>query len=150
MHSGFRGMPDDRRHMHLSTQDRGGRGERGQPREERQERGGWERPGRRGEPEGRHRHERCQKFQGAQTFRGGRALAFLDRLQVMRATLQRQLGQPEFQAIQPMISGELKAIEYVIEEFIHSFELREIPQDAPLDADSEASRDDEDGSRKGE
>lgn len=43
----------------------------------------------------------------------------------MRSTLAAQLGQPEFESIRPVISGELKAIDSVIQQFIHTFELRE-------------------------
>lgn len=67
-----------------------------------------------------------KKFQSAQTFRRGRAIAFLERLNVKRATLQQQLQQPELDSIRPVISGELKATDAIIQEFIHMFELREI------------------------
>lgn len=89
---------------------RGGRGRHGG-------RGG------RGEPEfSKHR------IQGAQTFRRGRAVAFLETLHVRRATLARQLNEPEFEAIKPVISGELKAVDAIIQEFIHMFELHESPE----------------------
>ncbi|NWL87964.1 hypothetical protein DMN77_10220 [Paenibacillus sp. 79R4] len=61
----------------------------------------------------------------AQTFRRGRALAFLERLNIKRSTLVQQLEQPEFESIKSVISGELKATDAIIEEFIHTFELRE-------------------------
>ncbi|GAB6989759.1 hypothetical protein [Paenibacillus pini] len=62
----------------------------------------------------------------AQTFRRGRAIAFLDKLNVNRSTLQRQLKDPEFDSIKQVISGELKATEAIIEEFIHMFQIHEI------------------------
>ncbi len=65
----------------------------------------------------------------AQTFRRGRATAFLDRLIVNRSTLQRQLNEPELESIKQVISGELKATEAIIEEFIHMFQLHEISSD---------------------
>lgn len=61
----------------------------------------------------------------AQTFRRGRAIAFLDKLNINRSTLQRQLEDPQFESIKPVISGELKATEMIIEEFIHMFQLHE-------------------------
>jgi len=66
----------------------------------------------------------------AQTFRRGRALAFLEKLNVNRATLQRQLQTPELDSIKQVISGELKATEAIIEEFIHIFQIHEVtPED---------------------
>lgn len=62
---------------------------------------------------------------GAKTFRRGRAMDFLERLQVKRATLKQQLGTAEFQEISQVILGELKAVEMVIDEFIKHFELHE-------------------------
>lgn len=62
---------------------------------------------------------------GAKTFRRGRAMDFLERLQVKRTTLKQQLVTAEFQEINQVILGELKAIELVINEFIKHFELHE-------------------------
>lgn len=62
---------------------------------------------------------------GAQTFRRGRALAFLEKLTVKRDTLKQQLDAPEFQEIRQTILGELKALELVINEYIRHFELHE-------------------------
>lgn len=71
-------------------------------------------------------HEDNKKhFQSAQTFRRGRAIAFLERLNIKRSTLLQQLDQPEYESIKPVISGELKATDAIIQEFIHAFELRE-------------------------
>lgn len=67
-----------------------------------------------------------QHPKSAQTFRRGRALAFLDKLIVNRSTLQRQINEPEFESIKQVISGELKATETIMEEFIHMFQLHEI------------------------
>jgi hypothetical protein len=65
------------------------------------------------------------KHSGAQTFRRGRALEFLQRLDVKRTTLLQQLEQPKLQAIHQVIGGELKAIEMVRNEFIDLFDLHE-------------------------
>jgi len=72
-----------------------------------------------GGPKGRRHHH------GAQTFRRGRALEFLERLHIKRSTFKQQLEAPEFQEIRPVLLGELKAIELVIEEFTKHFELHE-------------------------
>lgn len=79
--------------------------------------------GRHGKHGDGHRGE--HKHAGAQTFRRGRALAFLETLNVKRMTLIQQLEQPELQAIHPVIRGELKAVEMVRNEFIAMFELYE-------------------------
>ncbi|WP_091225065.1 hypothetical protein [Paenibacillus sp. BC26] len=73
-----------------------------------------------GRHRGRHHHHH-----GAQTFRRGRALEFLARLNVKRSTLKQQLDAPEFQEIRPVILGELKAIEQIINEYTEHFEIRE-------------------------
>lgn len=62
---------------------------------------------------------------GAKTFRRGRAIAFLETLQVKRATVAAQLEKPEFQSIKPVLVGELKAIDGIIDEFKNLFEIRE-------------------------
>lgn len=68
-------------------------------------------------------------YRSAQTFRRGRAIAFLERLNVKRSTLQQQLSQPEFESIKQVISGELKAVDAIIQEFIQAFELREAAEE---------------------
>jgi len=78
------------------------------------------------EDQGRMKDFSEQRFQSAQTFRRGRAIAFLEKLHVKRSTLLQQLDQPEFESIKQVISGELKAVDAIIQEFIHAFELREI------------------------
>ncbi|UVI32618.1 hypothetical protein [Paenibacillus spongiae] len=88
------------------------------------ERGKERGPGRRGEHH-RRRGGEPGAGGGAQTYRRGRILTFLEQLQIKRATLARQLGEAEFQSIQPVISGELKAIEQVISDYMYLFELRE-------------------------
>lgn len=97
-HRGGRGDRTDR-------VDRGDRGDRG------------ERHGRSGAHHG---------TRGAQTFRRGRVLAFLEQLRTRRTTLARQLGEPEYEAIKPVITGELKALDHVIEEYIRLFDLQEV------------------------
>ncbi|NUU62848.1 hypothetical protein HPT30_21095 [Paenibacillus sp. JW14] len=74
-------------------------------------------------------------MQSAQTFRRGRAIAFLERLDIKRSTLMQQLNQPEYDAIKQVLSGELKATDAIMQEFIHAFELREVmlEQDAKRD-----------------
>lgn len=69
------------------------------------------------------------KHTGAQTFRRGRALDFLQRLNIKRDTLMKQLALPELKAILPVVSGELKAIETVRDEFVCLFELNEHKQE---------------------
>ena len=66
---------------------------------------------------------------GAKTFRRGRAIAFLERMYLKRSTIKQQLDQPEFQSIQPILVGELKAIDMVINEFIQLFEINEDEMD---------------------
>lgn len=73
-----------------------------------------------------YRHK-CDK-RGAKTFRRGRALAFLEMLNVKRSTLKQQLNSPELQTINPVIVGELKAVEMIIDEFTQLFELHEAEQ----------------------
>lgn len=70
-----------------------------------------------------------QHPKSAQTFRRGRATAFLEKLAVRRSTLQRQLADPQFDTIKPIVSGELKATEAIIDEFIHMFQLQESASD---------------------
>ncbi|WP_175396504.1 hypothetical protein [Paenibacillus xylanilyticus] len=106
------------RHINMNEQpDRHGeRSRRGRGEDEQQS----ERS-RRGRGHGEHNGKRGN---GAQTFRRGRILVFLEQMQNRRTTLARQLGQEEYEHIRPMISGELKAIDQVIDEYIHLFELQ--------------------------
>lgn len=46
-------------------------------------------------------------------------------LHLKRATLKQQLDQPEFESIRPILVGELKAIDMVINEFVQLFEIHE-------------------------
>lgn len=62
---------------------------------------------------------------GPKTFRRGRAIAFLDMMNLKRSTIKEQLDQPEFQSIQQILVGELKAIDMLINEFIQLFEIQE-------------------------
>lgn len=77
-------------------------------------------PGRKGKAEGR--------AEGAQTFRRGRALHFLERLELKRETLAAQLEENAFESIRPVIAGELKAVDGIIREFVQVFELHEKPE----------------------
>ncbi|MFJ7920766.1 hypothetical protein ACIQ6U_13495 [Lysinibacillus fusiformis] len=74
---------------------------------------------------GRHRGMEGTAPRGAKTFRRGRAIAFLETLNVKRATIKQQLEQPEFQSIQQILVGELKAIDMVIQEFSQLFDIHE-------------------------
>lgn len=97
-----------------------------------------EQPGersRRGRGHGEHQGKRSH---GAQTFRRGRILVFLEQMQNRRTTLARQLGQEEFEHIRPIISGELKAIDQVIDEYIHLFELQKVDETPNKDLESES------------
>ncbi|RED66276.1 hypothetical protein [Cohnella lupini] len=67
---------------------------------------------------------------GAQTFRRGRILVFLEQLRVKRSTVARQLGESEFEPIKAVLCGELKAIDQVIEDYIHLFDLQEDAMDS--------------------
>ncbi|MHC5563564.1 hypothetical protein ACYSN5_13570 [Bacillus spizizenii] len=73
----------------------------------------------------RHRGRGGSQHHGPKTFRRGRAIAFLEMMHLKRATIKQQLEQPEFQSIQQMLVGELKAIDMVINEFIQLFEINE-------------------------
>lgn len=80
--------------------------------------------------EGHHRGERHRgrggsQHRGAKTFRRGRAIAFLEMMNLKRATIKQQLDQPEFQSIHQLLVGELKAIDMVINEFTQLFEIHE-------------------------
>ncbi|KAA6449372.1 hypothetical protein [Bacillus swezeyi] len=75
--------------------------------------------------EGHHRGERHKGKGGPKTFRRGRAIAFLEMMNLKRSTIKQQLEQPEFQSIQPILVGELKAIDMVINEFSQLFEIHE-------------------------
>ncbi|KAA0966319.1 hypothetical protein FQ087_08815 [Sporosarcina sp. ANT_H38] len=71
----------------------------------------------------RHGREEGSHQRGPKTFRRGRALAFLERMHLKRSTIKQQLDQPEFLSIQPILVGELKAIDMVISEFIQLFDI---------------------------
>ncbi|MGM9946111.1 MAG: 2-keto-3-deoxygluconate kinase [Lysinibacillus sp.] len=85
------------------------------------------------EHEQRQCSKRGRRHNGAQTFRRGRALAFYEQLMVKRETLKQQLESPELQSIHPMIAGELKATEGIINEFKAAFELDEFTGDTTED-----------------
>jgi hypothetical protein len=73
-----------------------------------------------------HRHGKSGEHKrGAKTFRRGRAIEFLDRMNVKRTTLKQQLESPELQTINPILVGELKAVETIINEFTQLFEIHE-------------------------
>ncbi|WP_409509479.1 hypothetical protein ACK2WG_03085 [Bacillus spizizenii] len=73
----------------------------------------------------RHRGRGGSQHHGPKTFRRGRAIAFLEMMHLKCATIKQQLEQPEFQSIQQMLVGELKAIDMVINEFIQLYEIQE-------------------------
>ena len=81
------------------------------------------------EHEERQCSKRGRRHNGAQTFRRGRALAFYEQLRVKWETLKQQLESPELQSIHPMIAGELKATEGIINEFKAAFELDEFARE---------------------
>ncbi|MGE7758447.1 hypothetical protein [Peribacillus sp. NPDC097895] len=62
---------------------------------------------------------------GPKTFRRGRAIAFLEMMNLKRSTIKEQLDKPEFQSINQILVGELKAIDMLINEFIQLFEIQE-------------------------
>ena len=69
-----------------------------------------------------------EKRHGAKTFRRGRALAFYDMMNMKSNALKKQLETPELQSINPVIVGELKAVEALKEEFAQLFELYEVEE----------------------
>ncbi|MEH7548401.1 MULTISPECIES: hypothetical protein [Bacillaceae] len=73
----------------------------------------------------RHKRDHDHHHRGAKTFRRGRAIAFLEMMNLKRSTLKQQINAPEFQSIDQILIGELKAIEMVINEFVQLFELHE-------------------------
>jgi len=92
--------------------------------------------------EGHHRGERHRgrdgsSHRGPKTFRRGRAIAFLEMMNLKRATIKQQLEQPEFQSIQPILIGELKAIDMVINEFIQLFDIHESETEENADTQEE-------------
>ncbi|WP_277584767.1 hypothetical protein [Psychrobacillus antarcticus] len=96
---------------------------------------------RRGRPE---KVDGKEKRHGAKTFRRGRALAFYDMMNMKSIALKKQLETPELQSINPIIVGELKAVEMLMEEFSQLFELYEVEEttqeiineDKPIDTES--------------
>ncbi|MFB5281839.1 hypothetical protein [Peribacillus sp. Hz7] len=86
--------------------------------------------------EGRHRGRRGEhvdvKSEGAKTFRRKRAIMFLEHLETKQATLKKQLQTPELQSVNPIIVGELKATQSIIDEFVQLFELYEFEEYANL------------------
>ena len=63
---------------------------------------------------------------------GARAF-LLDNLIVKRETLKKQVNDPDFEAIREVVSGELKAVDQIIQEYIQAFELYDTrpSQDTP-------------------
>jgi hypothetical protein len=92
--------------------------------------------GRHGDREGRERKDGRRGgidpsgASGAQTFRRGRILVFLEQLRVKRSTVARQLGEAEFEPIKAVLCGELKAIDQVMDDYIHLFDLQEDVMDS--------------------
>lgn len=94
--------------------------------------------------EGHHRGERHRgKERGPKTFRRGRAIAFLEMMNLKRDTIKQQLEKPEFQSINQILVGELKAIDMVINEFMQLFELRESEAIEAAEIDNKESLDHE-------
>ncbi|WP_436374481.1 hypothetical protein [Cytobacillus sp. BC1816] len=79
--------------------------------------------------ENRHQNDGLERRdRSAKTFRRGRALTFLERMSLKRSALKKQLETPELQSINPILVGELKAIDMVISEFVQLFELYEFEE----------------------
>lgn len=94
--------------------------------------------GRHGHRGGQRRGEREEKRQGAKTFRRGRALAFYEMMNTKSISLKKQLETPELQSINPILVGELKAIEALMDEFANLFELVEVEEELQkVDIDNE-------------
>ncbi|MGE7984348.1 2-keto-3-deoxygluconate kinase [Solibacillus sp. NPDC093137] len=79
----------------------------------------------RGRPRGEGEHGN-RRSKGAQTFRRGRALEFYRQLETKRSTLKQQLESAELQSIHPVIAGELKATEAIMNDFVGLFQLNEL------------------------
>ncbi|KOS68662.1 hypothetical protein AEA09_08975 [Lysinibacillus contaminans] len=77
---------------------------------------------------GRRRGENEEKRHGAKTFRRGRALAFYEMMNTKSNSLKKQLETPELQSINPILVGELKAVEALMDEFANLFELFEVEE----------------------
>ncbi|CAM4242143.1 hypothetical protein [Lederbergia lenta] len=73
----------------------------------------------------RHKGKEGSHQRGPKTFRRGRAIAFLEMMKLKRSTIKQQLNEPEFQSINQILVGELKAIDMVINELIQLFEIHE-------------------------
>ncbi|MBO1580910.1 hypothetical protein [Bacillus sp. XF8] len=73
----------------------------------------------------RHKRKDSSQHRGPKTFRRGRAIAFLEMMNLKRSTIKQQLDAPEFQSIHQILVGELKAIDMVINEFTQLFEIHE-------------------------
>lgn len=70
-----------------------------------------------------HKHGRHSR--GAQTFRRGRAVEFYKMLLSKEETLIQQLERKEFESIQSMLAGELKAVQSIKAEFQATFGISE-------------------------
>lgn len=84
------------------------------------------RPEGRGSRRGRDLEQGGERKKGAQTFRRGRALEFYRQLVIKCETLKGQLEAPELQSIHPIIAGELKATESIMNDFVALFQLDEL------------------------
>ncbi|MED3690878.1 hypothetical protein P4534_19090 [Peribacillus butanolivorans] len=82
---------------------------------------------------------------GPKTFRRGRAIAFLEMMNLKRSTIKEQLDKPEFQSINQILVGELKAIDMLINEFIQLFEIQESEAADKKNVEMETSNNDEKG-----
>ncbi|MFJ7995029.1 hypothetical protein ACIQY5_23200 [Peribacillus frigoritolerans] len=86
--------------------------------------------------DGHHRgKDHAAHHRGPETFRRGRVIAFLNMMNLKRSTIKEQLDQPEFQSIQQILVGELKAIDMLINEFIQLFEIQENEEAAEKDSE---------------
>ncbi|MBX9976098.1 hypothetical protein [Cytobacillus firmus] len=93
---------------------------------------------------GEDRHQKDghkRRDRGAKTFRRGRALTFLERMSLKRSALKKQLETPELQSINPILVGELKAIDMVISEFVQLFELYEFEEGETANSKTEDKED---------
>ncbi|USK58086.1 hypothetical protein [Peribacillus asahii] len=58
-------------------------------------------------------------------FHRGRAITFLEMMNINRSTIKQQLNKSEFQSINKILIGELRALDMVINEFSKLFEIQE-------------------------
>ncbi|WP_254842629.1 hypothetical protein [Bacillus sp. MRMR6] len=118
---GSRGKDGSHRGERFNEKDDSHRGERFNEKD-----GSHRGEGSKGRGGSHHRGERSKgEHRGPKTFRRGRAIAFLEMMNLKRTTIKQQLEEPEFQSINQILIGELKMLDLMINEFTQLFEIHE-------------------------